>query len=1370
MRLPIIVSGLLGWSGCGVASVVVNLWWGVSVLKTSRQRVVRKASSVAYQLPVLGPKTIDRLVEALVLRLTACTRHTLLEQAILEQALIPGSEPPRQGGLPSVPAMREHLQKTQATVAARAQTTGTASAVGCGACSWTGSFADLVAEHSPVCPMIARPCVVDGCQWTGPRDAMRKHLLDVDIKAETVSHGPLGVGTARVLWSQPLRDLLEAAPLMLKALPIVGDSVALTLSPLLSLLARLVVAPACHGPSSAPTITGSQRWDGSAWSNRAVCDRVLIGEGLGGGVMHGPRASLAGPLYFWQALLWNEKLSQKLGRMPECLAATLPAYLDSLHMIVGAFAAYIIARSGWVTASLPIALAVWHFEVCVRQVLVRSSEGKAADMALAMTRNACRDCIDDLARHLQGVDRNRCDRSTGNLLNRLLSDTLWPNYKSWLASWLDHLIEYYIQAFGIEIDDSSRSVGDEPIKAKNVWGKFGRSSTRIVVQVRENQRHSVSAFLPIGQGVIAVPGDPAAFSWCNDEDVDHGRGVLASVNLSHLAKIEDFPCPAGFLWEEDSWECHAWEYAFNFKSVSLLADAEWQAQPSHNTWVRRRKLTRTLVTAPDREPVDDSHVFELFLEADWKSKAKLTFKHKMLTAMLSDVYAALMIKLTFEFKQLDTAVDAAPETMGVPNLARLSIGLVKKPTIDFKVHTVLVGEQTGFVDWAKFLRNSVIEDLVFDLFPMVLYEPGAMDKERNREAEQYRQTLTTVQRARGYWLLSLVHARWSTDKSETAIPPANQRVTFKTARRGHWYCAVCRVTTGQANRGPRLANERAESSSDDDDDDNVADGHVEKTAQTRSVLVQQPGGEAFLNDTLALPVQDSLALQAPLGGGGSSANALNSDMWRLELRCLGKSGRHHVLWRTDLQMAEQAAQALDARNAAWVNPLEPQQAKPRVFCPHQALSSVNTVLRQVPFDARPLADVRIGTSLPRWLAQGGVHRGAGALMLSPMSCNGLDEKVYVRLKVSLCVGENQREMLEQRWTSRVFADHSQRASNVENGKFNPVWPSGELLVFTRLCEPIQDLRLLVEVMAPSTFGTSSTSLKGKDDDPQSISASEDADKKFIHRFRQCFSALSHANIAEDLDKMEESVGHVWLSLSSLVAVGKQSPLRFSQPSASDTADDDRPGDAQEAVMFVTAAEDVEQRLGPLTNQPVNSLHQSCSVMLALRPSTPGIASLVIRLDSLCVPHVESKQSAKVLATSQVALAFGPDATTLGSPFVSSRPISDSSTRLSYTRTSSSVDVHFGAKIECGSETEDQRNAWIQAFSGPARSSSHSTSVNVNYKGQLQKRSQAHTAWKSRFFALREDGICSYFATEEDFLASIAPGLSISVIRAVWKLS
>ena len=82
-------------------------------------------------------------------------------------------------------------------------------------------------------------------------------------------------------------------------------------------------------------------------------------------------------------------------------------------------------------------------------------------------------------------------------------------------------------------------------------------------------------------------------------------------------------------------------------------------------------------------------------------------------------------------------------------------------------------------------------------------------------------------------------------------------------------------------------------------------------------------------------------------------------------------------------------------------------------------------------------------------------------------------------------------------------------------------------------------------------------------------------------------------------------------------------------------------------MFVTAAEDVEQRLGPLTNQPVKSLHQSCSVMLALRPSTPGIASLVIQLDSLCVPNVESKQSAKVLATSQVALAFGPDATTLG---------------------------------------------------------------------------------------------------------------------------
>ena len=71
VRLPIIVGGLLGWSGCGVASVVVNLWWGVSVLKTSRHRVVRKAWSVAYQLPVTSVGCMPASSDA-----ASCQRRT----------------------------------------------------------------------------------------------------------------------------------------------------------------------------------------------------------------------------------------------------------------------------------------------------------------------------------------------------------------------------------------------------------------------------------------------------------------------------------------------------------------------------------------------------------------------------------------------------------------------------------------------------------------------------------------------------------------------------------------------------------------------------------------------------------------------------------------------------------------------------------------------------------------------------------------------------------------------------------------------------------------------------------------------------------------------------------------------------------------------------------------------------------------------------------------------------------------------------------------------------------------------------------------------------------------------------------------------
>jgi hypothetical protein len=121
-------------------------------------------------------------------------------------------------------------------------------------------------------------------------------------------------------------------------------------------------------------------------------------------------------------------------------------------------------------------------ELLVRQQLLRFNERKAAAVAEAIS-NPCAECLQDVMRQLSGVDRARCDRHDKNLLNNLLSDTLWPQYHEWLASWLDHLIEKYVEEYGVEIDDATRTVGRKAIKLQNIWGRYGRSRTVIHVQV-----------------------------------------------------------------------------------------------------------------------------------------------------------------------------------------------------------------------------------------------------------------------------------------------------------------------------------------------------------------------------------------------------------------------------------------------------------------------------------------------------------------------------------------------------------------------------------------------------------------------------------------------------------------------------------------------------------------------------------------------------------------------------------------------------------------------------------------------------------------------------------------------------------------------
>ena len=47
---------------------------------------------------------------------------------------------------------------------------------------------------------------------------------------------------------------------------------------------------------------------------------------------------------------------------------------------------------------------------------------------------------------------------------------IWPGYTAWLASYIDHLVESLAEAYGVTVDDETRTVGASPIKFANVWG------------------------------------------------------------------------------------------------------------------------------------------------------------------------------------------------------------------------------------------------------------------------------------------------------------------------------------------------------------------------------------------------------------------------------------------------------------------------------------------------------------------------------------------------------------------------------------------------------------------------------------------------------------------------------------------------------------------------------------------------------------------------------------------------------------------------------------------------------------------------------------------------------------------------------------
>ena len=88
VRLPIFLAGVLGHYSFSIAWVLVMLWWALGLLAASRNRARRKARSAAYQLPLLGPKGIRKLIHEQLLR-AASPLASLQQQTILHDTAMP---------------------------------------------------------------------------------------------------------------------------------------------------------------------------------------------------------------------------------------------------------------------------------------------------------------------------------------------------------------------------------------------------------------------------------------------------------------------------------------------------------------------------------------------------------------------------------------------------------------------------------------------------------------------------------------------------------------------------------------------------------------------------------------------------------------------------------------------------------------------------------------------------------------------------------------------------------------------------------------------------------------------------------------------------------------------------------------------------------------------------------------------------------------------------------------------------------------------------------------------------------------------------------------------------------------------------------
>jgi len=913
-------------------------------------------------------------------------------------------------------------------------------------------------------------------------------------------------------------------------------------------------------------------------------DRVTVGEGLSGGVMQGSTAHLGGPLAFWEHLL-GRRIDDLYSFAPN---PVLVPILRNAHFVLGIMAAYLTGRGGWVAAALPLAFATSHVELLMRQLLFREEDSKAAALARAMN-NPCKACILDMANSLMGVDRNRCDRNPKNFLNTLLGETLWPTYHLWIASWLDHLVEGFIEGFGLTITDHNRTVGEVPIKINNIWGRTGRSSSKVVVEIQENQRWRMAT----GGAWESpyMPGDFAHLCFWDQAEAPRTAGVLASIDVTKLKSVDEFPLPRDWFWEPNQeWEDEPWEYAFSFtRGVMPGTSPEWNdpeniiLEANSNTHVRRRKWTRVLTSkVPDEAALmqdlkddKDDNVYELYLEVEWDSKAHLEFKHAALTATLSQVYAKLNIQLIFEFPRLNTSADANLATLQYPGLEKLSMSLVKTPSIKFKIDAL----GGNLMNWSllKWVNKTYVEDLVFNLFPMCFYDATAAGRSSRQIDEQYARALKSLQSVRGYSLVSVKEARW-----KHADDFAGSRSEKPTALKGEWHA----ILRGRLADRHELANAPL-----------PQEVQLWKVATTAEVPMTKVGSVAFYAESFTLPImassQDAVAgtPEAATHDSRAVAKVVN---YLVELRHTGaQKSERNILWSLPIDLHKQSLE-LDLRSPVWLNPQMQLPSVTHVFCPQNAESSLHTAMRTIPIDNRALRGVKVGSKLSTYLKKR--SEAGGTLLIKPISCAKISAKKWVRLKFTLCVGENRKEALETRWSSRVYANYSRTTPNIVNRTFQPVWPEDEIIVFSRVGFRADRLSVCVEVLTSKESG---------------IAAEEEEDPKKEKAKAKEETAKDNGKESPFWNGPEATEAVEWISISSLVAVGRWPgdpvPKNKSEKSTDPDNKEKEEKEEEEAVMFMTAKDQINRKLGPHLVTQAPAYHKFCSLMLGFRPETGTIS-------------------------------------------------------------------------------------------------------------------------------------------------------------------